>query len=127
MRYAYPCIMTLDEEEGEGFVVTFPDVPEAITGGKTREQALMMAQDGLAVALGMYVKMPPRNPCAQWRRTGSGAGRGTAHRCREIGPLLRYSQTGNHQRRTCCPDGIKRGCNSQTGQPRPSLAHQPGR
>ena len=56
MRYAYPCILTPDEEEGEGFVVTFPDVPEAITGGNTREEALMMAQDGLAVALGMYVK-----------------------------------------------------------------------
>ena len=56
MRYAYPCTLTPDEEEGEGLVVTFPDVPEAITGGKTREDALLMAQDGLAVALGMYVK-----------------------------------------------------------------------
>ena len=56
MRYAYPCTLTPDEEEGEGYVVTFPDVPEAITGGKTRKDALVMAQDGLAVALGMYVK-----------------------------------------------------------------------
>ena len=56
MRYAYPCILSPDEEEGEGFVVTFPDVPEAVTGGKTRDGALVMAQDGLAVALGMYVK-----------------------------------------------------------------------
>ena len=56
MRYAYPCILTPVKEEGEGFVVTFPDVPEAITGGKTRDGALVMAQDGLAVALGMYVK-----------------------------------------------------------------------
>ena len=56
MRYAYPCILSPDDEEGEGFVVTFPDVPEAVTGGKTRDGALVMAQDGLAVALGMYVK-----------------------------------------------------------------------
>ena len=56
MRYAYPCILTPDEEEGEGFIVMFPDVPEAITGGKTQDDALVMAQDGLAVALGMYVK-----------------------------------------------------------------------
>ena len=56
MRYAYPCTLTPDDEEGEGYVVTFPDVPEAITGGKTRKDALVMAQDGLAVALGMYVK-----------------------------------------------------------------------
>lgn len=56
MRYAYPCTLTPDHEEGEGYVVTFPDVPEAITGGKTWDDALVMAQDGLAVALGMYVK-----------------------------------------------------------------------
>ena len=56
MRYAYPCTLTPDDEEGEGYVVTFPDVPEAITGGKTWDDALAMAQDGLAVALGMYVK-----------------------------------------------------------------------
>lgn len=34
-----------------GFVVTFPDVPEAITGGETRAEALDMAADALAVAL----------------------------------------------------------------------------
>jgi antitoxin HicB len=34
-----------------GFVVTFPDVPEAITGGETRTQALDMAADALTVAL----------------------------------------------------------------------------
>ena len=62
MRYAYPCILTPDEEEGEGFVVRFPDVPEAITGAKTREDALVMAQDGLAVALGMYVKCSEEIP-----------------------------------------------------------------
>lgn len=34
-----------------GFIVTFPDVPEAITGGPTRAEALDMAADALAVAL----------------------------------------------------------------------------
>ena len=34
-----------------GFIVTFPDVPEAITGGGTLEEALEMAEDALAVAL----------------------------------------------------------------------------
>ncbi len=62
MRYVYPCILTPDDEEGEGFVVTFPDVPEAITGAKTWEEALKMAQDGLAVALGMYVKSREKIP-----------------------------------------------------------------
>ena len=56
MRYTYPCSLTPDHEEGEGFVATFPDVPEAITGAKTREETLALAQEGLAVALGMYVR-----------------------------------------------------------------------
>ena len=62
MRYVYPCILTADDEEGEGFVVTFPDVPEAITGVKNWEESLKMAQDGLAVALGMYVKSREKIP-----------------------------------------------------------------
>ena len=38
MRYAFPCMIVPDEEEREAtgreaYVVTFPDVPEAITGG----------------------------------------------------------------------------------------------
>ena len=56
MRYTYPCSLAPDHEEGEGFVATFPDVPEAITGAKTREETLALAQVGLAVALGMYVR-----------------------------------------------------------------------
>lgn len=53
MRYAYPCI--LHEEEGGGFHVTFPDVPEALTGGQTRQETLELAEDALAVALAGYV------------------------------------------------------------------------
>ncbi|MBO6758128.1 MAG: type II toxin-antitoxin system HicB family antitoxin [Roseibium sp.] len=34
-----------------GFVVSFPDVPEAITGSGTRAEALEMAADALTVAL----------------------------------------------------------------------------
>ena len=53
MIYAYPCQLTLDEDEV--LVATFPDVPEAITGGKDRIEALAMAEDALAVALAGYV------------------------------------------------------------------------
>ena len=53
MIYAYPCRLT-DDECG-GLVVTFPDVPEAITGGKDRAEALAMAEDALATALAGYV------------------------------------------------------------------------
>ena len=53
MRYAYPCVLT-PEEDG-GFSVSFPDVPEALTCGDDRDKALMMAEDALAVALAGYV------------------------------------------------------------------------
>ena len=54
MQYVYPCVLT-PEDEG-GFFVSFPDVPEALTGGDNRAEALAMAEDALAAALGMYVK-----------------------------------------------------------------------
>ena len=53
MIYAYPCKLTPDEDGG--LVVTFPDVPEAITGGKDHAEALAMAEDALATALAGYV------------------------------------------------------------------------
>ena len=61
MRYAYPSNIVLDEEERMttgrvAYGVTFPDVPEAITCGWSWEEAIEMAEDGLGVALGMYVK-----------------------------------------------------------------------
>ena len=54
MRYAYPC--TLHPEQPEGFYVTFPDVPGALTSGKDRAEALEMAEDALAIMLGAYVE-----------------------------------------------------------------------
>ena len=49
MIYAYRCQLTPDEDGG--LVATFPDVPEAITGGGDRAEALAMAEDALATAL----------------------------------------------------------------------------
>ena len=54
MRYAYPCVLT-PEEEG-GYSVSFPNVPEALTCGDDRDEALAMAEDALAVGLGAYVQ-----------------------------------------------------------------------
>ena len=61
MRYAYPCNIVRDEEEQratgrEAYVVDFPDIDGAITGGWSWEGALEMAQDCLGVALDMCVK-----------------------------------------------------------------------
>ena len=53
MLYAYPCELAADEDGG--LAVTFPDVPEAITGRDDRAEALSMAEDALATALAGYV------------------------------------------------------------------------
>ena len=60
MRYAFPCNIVRDEEEDretgrEAYVVTFPDIPEAITGGWSWQEALEMVEDCLSVALSIYV------------------------------------------------------------------------
>ena len=57
MKYAYPCDMTPDVEEGYGFVVTFPDVRGAVTGGDTWDESLFLAEDVIIGALGAYIYM----------------------------------------------------------------------
>lgn len=54
MRYAYPCKVQKDSEGW--FLATFADVPEAGTDARTREEALRLAPEALAAALGGYVK-----------------------------------------------------------------------
>ncbi|MBF0625907.1 MAG: type II toxin-antitoxin system HicB family antitoxin [Magnetococcales bacterium] len=48
-QYVYPVTLTPDEEAG-GFVVTFRDLPEAITQGDSLEEALSEAADCLEEA-----------------------------------------------------------------------------
>jgi antitoxin HicB len=50
---AYPASLIADPDAG--FTVTFRDVPEAITEGDTREEALLHAEDALESALAMYI------------------------------------------------------------------------
>ena len=49
-NFVYPAILTPDEQDG-GFVVTFPDVPEAITQGEDVTDALQQAADCLEEAI----------------------------------------------------------------------------
>jgi antitoxin HicB len=51
----YPAKFTPDRTAG-GFVVTFPDVPEAITQGDTIEEAMAMASEALELALTFYTE-----------------------------------------------------------------------
>jgi antitoxin HicB len=49
----FPVTLTPDEADG-GFVVTFHDIPEAITQGETVEEALAMAKEALERAMEFY-------------------------------------------------------------------------
>lgn len=52
-RYSYPA--TLAEQEDGGFLVTFTDIPEALTEGETLDEAAAEARDALTAALAGYV------------------------------------------------------------------------
>lgn len=49
----YPATLTPD---GNGYLVRFPDIPEALTQGRTRDEALDMATDALRTAMEFYVE-----------------------------------------------------------------------
>ena len=49
-KLAYPVTLSPDESDG-GFVVTFKDIPEAITQGETVAEALAEAADTLEEAI----------------------------------------------------------------------------
>ena len=56
MRYTYPCnIIPDDSEGGWGFVVTFPNLYGANTGGKTFKESIILAEDCLVVSLASYM------------------------------------------------------------------------
>lgn len=42
------------ERDGDGWLVSFPDIPEALTGADTQEEALTEAQDALLTAFEFY-------------------------------------------------------------------------
>jgi antitoxin HicB len=58
MRFIYPVELEEDRTDGRdwGFVVTFPDLPEAITSGKDRAEAFANAVDCLETALAWRIK-----------------------------------------------------------------------
>ena len=53
MKLAYP-IEILPQDDGS-FLVSFPDIPEALTDGMTKDEALAEAVDCLTAALGGYI------------------------------------------------------------------------
>ena len=57
---AYP--VRLEPAEEGGFVVTFPDIPEAITQGEDEAEAMVWALDALETMLDSYMGDRQRIP-----------------------------------------------------------------
>lgn len=66
--YAYPAIFEPGDEAG--FVVSFPDVPEAITEGEDETDASAMAAEALALALLTYLQQGRPLPKARAKAAG---------------------------------------------------------
>ena len=49
--FSYPARIARD---GDGYVMSFPDIPEALTGAKSRSEALELAVDALTTAMDFY-------------------------------------------------------------------------
>lgn len=55
----YPATLVPD---GNGYLIRFPDIPEALTQGRTREKALDVAADALRTAMDFYFEDGRRVP-----------------------------------------------------------------
>lgn len=75
MPYPYPAAL-IREEDGSGFSVYFPDLPEVAAGGDSVEEALSNAAVGLAVALRDLTERHAPSPRPRlWKRRAPGCGR----------------------------------------------------
>lgn len=66
----YPARLTPGSPKEGGFVVTFRDIPEAITQGETLEEALKYAADALELALEHYLDEHREAPAPTVKRRG---------------------------------------------------------
>ena len=98
MRYAFPCNIEGNEADGDGFVVTFPDVDGAITGGFTFKESIILAEDCLVVSLGAYMDCQEELPVPSSWTEGQELIISPAPHRRPTGPLHRHASTRYHHR-----------------------------
>ncbi|MGA2185267.1 MAG: type II toxin-antitoxin system HicB family antitoxin [Bryobacteraceae bacterium] len=66
---SYPARFTADREAG-GYVISFPDVPEAVTQAESVEEGMEMAADCLELILGEYIRLGRPIPPPSVRKRG---------------------------------------------------------
>ncbi len=88
----YPVILEAQPEGG--FVVTFPDVPEAITQGEDADEALLYAVDALESALSFYVDDRKPLPVPSKAKRGQPTVRPSALECAKLGVYRAMTEQG---------------------------------
>ena len=90
--FDYPVV--LEEQPEGGFVVTFPDVPEAITQGEDEDEALLYAVDALETALSFYVDARKPLPKASKAKRGQRVVSPSALECAKLGIYQAMTEQG---------------------------------
>ena len=88
----YPVILEAQPEGG--FVVTFPDIPEAITQGEDEDGALLYAVDALETALSFYVDDRKPLPVPSKPKRGQKTVRPSALECAKLGVYQAMMEQG---------------------------------
>ena len=88
----------LQRQEDGSILVSFPDIPEALTEGATEAEALTEAQDCVIAALGGYVESRHPIPRAV-PGPRADAGRAAGAGCRQDCALRRDARAGRRQYR----------------------------
>lgn len=60
-------IAPLSEEDGGGYMITFPDLPGCMSDGDTQEEAIENGRDAFSVWVSSRVDMGRKVPPPQWR------------------------------------------------------------
>jgi antitoxin HicB len=89
--FDYPVILTPDDGT---VLVTFPDVPEAITFGADTDEALMYAVDALESALSFYVDDRKPLPVPSKPKRGQKTVRPSALECAKLGVYQAMTEQG---------------------------------
>ena len=89
--FDYPVILTPDEGT---VLVTFPDVPEAITFGADEDEALLHAVDALETGLSFYVDARKSLPAVSQPEPGQKTVRPSALECAKLGVYQAMTEQG---------------------------------
>jgi antitoxin HicB len=90
--FDYPAILTPDDNGT--VLVTFPDVPEAITFGADDDEALLQAVDALESALAFYVGERKPLPVPSKPKRGQPTVRPSALECAKLGVYRAMTEQG---------------------------------